>query len=230
MGLEVFAIIPARGGSKRVPRKNLKPILGEPLIVRAIRSAKAATSISRTIVSTEDDEIGELSRRYDAEVIVRPHELATDTASTEVVLLHVLETLERSGEPLPAYVLTLEPTSPLRTPELLDACVELAIARDADSVVTVVETRDLYGRLDGDRFAFLASTRAPRKDREPLYREVGVAYVTRTGWLREHRSVIGDRLHALVVPEERAADINTTFDLVVAEAALAALEEGRIAG
>jgi CMP-N,N'-diacetyllegionaminic acid synthase len=230
MRLEVLAIIPARGGSKRVPRKNLKPILGEPLVVRAIHAAHAAASISRTIVSTEDDEIAELARRHGAEVVLRPLELATDTTSTEDVLLHVLETLEQSGEPLPAYVMTLEPTSPLRTPELLDACVELAIARNADSVVTVAETRDLYGRLDGDRFAFLDPTRVPRKDREPLYREVGVAYVTRTDWLREHRSVIGESLYAIVVPEERAADVNTELDLVVADATLAALEDGRLGG
>jgi CMP-N-acetylneuraminic acid synthetase len=230
MRLEVHAIIPARGGSKRIPRKNLEPLLGEALVVRAIRAARAAASVTRTIVSTDDDEIAELSSAHEAEVIVRPPELATDRASTEDVLLHVLDELEQRGEPLPAYVATIEPTSPLRTPDLLDACIRLAVARHADAVVTVAETRDLYGRLDGDRFAFLDPIRVPRRNRVPLYREVGVAYVTRTEWLREHRSIVGDRLHAVVVPDERAIDVNTTFDLVVAEATLAALREGRLDG
>lgn len=225
--LDVLGVIPARGGSKRVLRKNLTPLLGEPLVVHAIRSARDATSIGRSIVSTEDDEIAALARRHGAEVIVRPAALATDTAATEDVLLHVLETLEQGGERLPAYVATLEPTSPLRTPELIDSCVALAAARNADSVITVVETRELYGSLDGDRFAYLQlGQRRRRQDREPLYRESGTVYLTRTEWLRTRRSVIADVVHAVVVPEDVGVDINTSFDLVVAEAVLRARREG----
>lgn len=223
--MDALAVIPARGGSKRVPRKNLRPVGGEPLVARAIRAAQAARRIDQTILSTDDPEIAELGRDAGVEVIDRPAELATDDTSTEDVLLHVLDALEDRGGPVPAFVVTVEPTSPLRTPELLDACVELALARDADSVVTAVETRDLFGRLDGDRYAFLDPVRRPRRDREPLYREVGIAYVTRTSWLREHRSVTGGRLHAVIVPEKRAVDVNTESDLAVAEV-LSALLDG----
>jgi CMP-N,N'-diacetyllegionaminic acid synthase len=224
MRLEALAIIPARGGSKRVRRKNLRTVGGEPLVVRAVRAALAAETIGRTIVSTDDPEIAGLVGAEGVEVVDRPQELAADATSTEDVLLHVLDVLEQSNEPLPEYVVTVEPTSPLRTPALLDACVRLALERDADSVATAVETRDLYGRLDGDFYVFLDPVRRRRREREPLYREAGVAYVTRTAWLREHRSVTGGKLHAVVVPEERAVDVNTELDLVIAEALLAFLD------
>jgi len=214
-----LAVIPARGGSKGLPRKNLALVAGEPLIVHTIRAARAATTVDRVVVSTDDAEIAETARGAGAEVVLRPDRLAADDSPTEDALLHALEDLGTD----PELVVTLEPTSPLRTPELIDACVHLARERDADAVITVTETRSIYGRLDGETFRPLFDGQARRRQlREPLYAESSTVYVTRTAHLRKTRSVVGPRVYALVVPEEQALDVNTAHDLAVADALLTA--------
>ena len=216
--MSVVGIVPARGGSRAVPRKNLAPVAGEPLIVHTIRAALAAGSIDRLVVSTDDDEIAEVALAAGAEVVKRPAELALDESTTEEALLHALDIL---GPPEPAYVVTLEPTSPLRTSALIDDCVRLAQERGADAVMTVSETRAIHGRLEEGRFIPLERGQPRRRQlRAPLYRESSTVYVTRTAYLRDTRSVVGDRVYALVVPEEEAIDINSELDLVVADALL----------
>jgi CMP-N-acetylneuraminic acid synthetase len=214
----VLGVIPARGGSKAVPRKNLQPLGGVPLIVHTIRAAAAASSLDRFLVTTDDDEIAAVAESHGAEVVRRPAELATDESSTEVALIHAVES---AGEPQPEWVVTLEPTSPLRSPRLIDECVAKAIGLGADAVMTVVETRSIYGRLDGGAFTPLSPGQARRRqDREPLYRESSTVYVTRTAHLLRTSSVLADPTYAVVVPEEEAVDVNTALDLAVAEALL----------
>lgn len=214
-----LAVIPARGGSKGLPRKNIALVAGDPLIVHTIRAALAAATVDRVVVSTDDAEIAETARSAGAEVVLRPARLAGDDSPTEDALLHVLEELGAD----PELIVTLEPTSPLRTPELIDACVHLAREHDADTVITVTETRSIYGRLDGETFRPLFDGQARRRQlREPLYAESSTVYVTRASHLRETRSVVGPQLYALVVPEEQALDINTPHDLAVADALLSA--------
>lgn len=221
-----IAIVPARGSSKGLPLKNLLPLDGEPLLVHTLRAAQNARSLTRVIVSTEDERIAAVSEQYGAELVVRPVELAADESPTEDALIHVLETLRSRGEPLPDYVVTLEPTSPLRTPGLIDACVELAVAERADAVLTVAETRSCLGRLEGTRFRYLQPGQPRRRQlREPLYEESSTVYVTRTAHLLATRSVLAEPLLAVVAPEEEAVDINTSFDLVVAEALMRARRE-----
>ncbi|HXR12705.1 MAG TPA: hypothetical protein VN770_10435, partial [Gaiellaceae bacterium] len=114
---------------------------------------------------------------------------------------------------------TLEPTSPLRTPETIDACVRRARELDADALVTVSETREVLGHLDGDLFVPLQPGQPRRRQlRAPLYREAGTAYVTRTRHLRATGSVLADTLYAVVVPEQEAIDVNGPLDLIVARA------------
>jgi CMP-N,N'-diacetyllegionaminic acid synthase len=215
--VRALGVIPARGGSKEIPGKNTRPLAGEPLLVHTIRAAQAATQLDRVVVSTDSDEIAAIAETAGAEVVRRPAELAADESRTEDALIHALEALSVS----PEYVVTLEPTSPLRTPELIDACVELAIAENADAVITVAETRELLGRLDGNRFEYLEPGQPRRRqDRKPLFRESSTVYVTRTSSLREHRSVLAERLYAVVVPEDQGVDINTPLDFIVAEAVI----------
>jgi CMP-N-acetylneuraminic acid synthetase len=216
-----LGVIPARGGSKGVPRKNLRPLCGEPLLVHTVRAALAAERVARTVVSTDSDEIAEVARAAGAEVVRRPAELARDESPTEDALIHVVRTLAEQGEVVPAFVATLEPTSPLRTPALIDACVELAVRSGAGAVITVAETRALLGRLDGSRFRYLEPG-APRRRqlREPLYRESSTVYVTRTDALLASRSVLAEPLLAVVARPEEALDINTPLEFVIAEAAM----------
>lgn len=218
--------MPARGGSKGIARKNLALVDGVPLVVRAVRSALAAAELDGVVVSTDDPEIAALARAEGARVVERPAALATDETSTEAALLHALDAL---GGPDPDWVVTLEPTAPLRTAELIDRCVALARERDADAVTTVVETSALVGHLgDNSAFAHTFSGQPRRRQaREPLYRESSTVYVTRTAHLRATGSVLAEPLYAVTVSEEEALDVNTPLDLLVAEALVRAREEGR---
>lgn len=213
----MVAIVPARGGSKGVPRKNLALVAGEPLVVHTIRAARAAATVDRIVVSTDDPEIAEVARGAGAEVVIRPAELARDDSPTEDALLHALEAVS----PEPEYVVTLEPTSPLRAPQLIDDCVRLAQENSADAVITVAETRSVVGRLeDGVFHPLFPGQPRRRQEREPLYAESSTVYVTKVTHLRATHSVIGPHVHALVVSEDQALDINTALDLVVASALL----------
>lgn len=218
-----LGIITARGGSKGIPRKNVKPLLGKPLIRYTIDSAKAAQSLSRVIVSTDDDEIASLSQEAGVEVVMRPAEYATDTARTEQALIHVVETLTGRGEAAPEAVVTLEPTSPLRTATLIDRCIECLMSTEGiDAVVSIVDTSSLVGRLVDGRFRYLIEGQPRRRqEREPLYKESSTVYATDTRALLATGSVLGTNLGAVVADEEEAIDINTPTDFVIVEAVMA---------
>lgn len=214
--MRTLGVIPARGGSKGFPRKNLAPLAGVPLLVHTIRAAQGAALLDRTVVSTEDAEIARVAREAGAEVVERPPELAGDESPTEDALIHAVETLDA-----PEFVVTLEPTSPLRTSRLIDECIRLAL-EGADAVVTVAETRDVLGRVVDGQFRHLEPGQPRRRQlREPLYREVSTVYVTRTAHLLGRRSVLADDARAVVVAPDEALDVNSELDVAIAEALLA---------
>lgn len=214
----VLAVIPARGGSKSVPLKNIKKLCGKPLLAYTVQSAKESTSINRLVVSTDHPQIAQVAKEFDTEVIVRPAELATDEAPTEWALLHVLDELKRLYGFEPDIVLTLEPTSPFRTPQLIDRCVEVFKTTDADSAIGVIESRSCYGKIINGKFEFLFPGQPRRRqERMPLYKESSTIYGTKTKILREKKSVLGDMLYPIIVSEEEAIDINTPFDFEFAE-------------
>lgn len=216
--MRALGVIPARGGSKSVPGKNLRELGGESLVARAVRFALAAESLDRVVVSTDDDDIAAAAAAAGAEVVRRPAELARDDSPTTDALAHVVRELRAE----PRWVVTLEPTSPFRRPGTIDRCVELAEAHDAGSVLTVRADRGSFGRVDaGGRFALLdggASRR--RQDREPLYAESGTVWVTRTDSLLRTGSVLAEPVYAVVVDDEEAIDINSELDLRMAETIL----------
>jgi N-acylneuraminate cytidylyltransferase len=219
----VLAVIPARGGSKSIPLKNIKPLAGKPLVAYTIETAKQSRYLDRCVVSTDHDDIAKVAAVYGAEVIHRPPEYATDQSPTELALLHAVGTLEQAGY-RPDYVVTLEPTSPLRSAGLIDRCIGMAMQRtEADCVMTVIETRKCYGRILDGRFEYLFPDQPRRRqDRRPLYEESSTVYVTRTSALERHRSVLGLVRYAVVVDDPREAiDINDPLDFILAEAALA---------
>lgn len=224
---KVIGVIPARGGSKGVPKKNIKPLMGKPLIAYTIEEAKRSKYLDRIVISTDDLEIAEICEELGSGVVMRPSEFATDTAPTELVLIHVLETLARSDYE-PDVVVTLEPTSPLRTHQLIDKCIETLWQTGADSVISVKETRACFGTLTEGRFDYLVKgQRRRRQERSPLYEESSTVYVTRTETLLKHKSVLGERLYAVLVDEDEAIDINTPLDFVIAEAVMRWKVEGR---
>lgn len=221
----VLAVIPARGGSKGLPRKNLAPFLGRPLIAWTIEAALGARRIDRVILSSDDPEIIEAARGLGCEApFVRAAALATDEATSLDV---VLDAVDRT----PGYdiVVLLQPTSPLRTAEDIDAVLDLLAA--ADSAVSVAEAADhpfLVYRPDANGrlrpYAEPASGASLRRqDLPPAWSLNGAIYAARIDWLRRERAFVrpGQTL-AWPMPVERSADIDTPTDLIEAERAAAA--------
>jgi N-acylneuraminate cytidylyltransferase len=218
-----LAVVPARGGSRGIPGKNIRPLGGRPLLAWTVDAARAASGIDRLVVSTDDPEIRGVAVEFGVEVVDRPAELAADASPTEDALIHALDACPTPAGDDYDVVLTLEPTSPFRTAGTIERCLEIFATTDADSVIAVVETRSNYGRIVDGRFEFLFPDQPRRRqDRPPLFKESSTLYATRSDVLRRKRSVLGDRLHALRVGEDEATDINEPRDLAWAEAWLRA--------
>lgn len=227
-GKKILGVVPARGGSKAIPKKNIRVLAGRPLIYYTLEEAKKSKYLDRLVVSTDDEEIGRTCKNFGVEVVARPAELATDTSATELALIHVVETL-KNGEGYEAdIVVTLEPTSPLRTYKLIDKCIETLLSNDCDSVMSVTEARECFGKIMGGKFEYLVKDQPRRRqEREPLYKESSTVYVTKTDTLLRLRSVLGERLYAVIADEEEGIDINTALDFLIAEVVIRWKRQGR---
>lgn len=229
MTSDVVVVIPARGGSKRAPRKNIREVGGKPLLAYAIVTAQRAGFGDVTFVSTDDTDIGRIAREWGAKLIDRPPELATDAASTESVLLHVLDFAARSGWE-PEWVVTLPPTSPFRRPKTVAEFITTARGSDADCVFSLTESRGDFWKHDQDGRLVRLFPDAPRRQQErtPLYEENSAIYVTRADALRRTRSILGMTQTGIVIDPNEGFDINTDRDLVLAQALIDAgtLERG----
>ncbi len=220
-GLRTLCVIPARGGSKGIPRKNLQPLAGRPLLAHAIGAALASRWIERVVVSTEDPEIAEVAKRYGAQVWTRPQELAGDTASSESALLSVLEGLDRSEGERPDLLVFVQCTAPLLLSEDIDGTIQTLLDEDADTAFAVspfhrfLWARDAGGDVVGINHD--KRTRLMRQQRAPDYLEAGAVYVMRTPGFVEARHRFFGKTAIHVVPRERCVDIEEPLDLRVAE-------------
>jgi CMP-N-acetylneuraminic acid synthetase len=231
--MRVLAVIPARGGSKGLPRKNILQLGDHPLIAHTIRAALGSPQLTDVIISTDDEEIAEAARRYRASVpFMRPPELATDTASAIDAAIHALTCMEEStGEPYDAFLL-LQPTCPLRSSVDIQAALEIYQAEQADSVISVYKLESTHPYymylLDGNTPHLLmpeAAAQHRRQDYPPVYVRNGAIYLVDRDVLIERRSFYGDRLRAVVMPEERSVNIDNRTDLARAEALLGTGEQ-----
>ena len=216
----VIGIIPARGGSKSIPLKNIKPLNGKPLIQYSIESAKVSGVIDRLIVSTDHSGIAETASKFDGvEVIMRPAALSTDEAPTEWSLLHVCDILEENEGYIPNVILTLESTSPLRSPDTIKRCVQIFEDTDADSVIGVVELEHYPGIIKNGKYEFLINDGSRRRqDRKQLYMESSTIYGSRINLLKEKKAILGENLYPLIIPKNEALDINELWDFNHVEA------------
>jgi len=216
-----LAIIPARGGSKGVPRKNVLPLCGKPLIAWNIEAARQARHIERVAVSTDDAEIAEVSRRWGAEIIWRPAKISGDMASSEAALLHALEHLAETEDYRPELLVFLQCTSPLTAPEDIDGTIEALNSEAADSAVAVVDFHYFLWRTGPDGEAeginHDKSVRLLRQQRERQFLETGAIYVMRTAGFIEHRHRFFGRTAMHVTPVERRLEIDEPVDFKVAE-------------
>jgi CMP-N,N'-diacetyllegionaminic acid synthase len=222
--MKYLAVIPARGGSKGLPGKNVRLLAGKPLIAWSIEQALESGCIDCVHVSTDDPEIAEVARAYGADVpYMRPVELAQDSTPTEPVMTHALDWYERVGRAFDAVVL-LQPTSPLRLPGTLGAALQAFEARGAESLLGVCENHHFFWRNSEDAVALYDYRNRPRRQdirpEDRLYRENGSIYVTRTAAFRRHSNRLCEPIHMHVMREEEGWEIDSLADFVVVETLL----------
>jgi N-acylneuraminate cytidylyltransferase len=221
-----LAIIPARGGSKGIPRKNVLPVAGKPLLAWNIQAALAARRVDRVVVSTDDPEIGAVARRYGAEVIDRPAGISGDKASSEAALLHALDHLEAAEGYRPDLVVFLQCTSPLTAAEDIDGTIEALERQGADTALAIVPFHYFLWKPDasGDAIGINHDKRVRpmRQDREAQYLESGAIYVMKAAGFRaaKHRFFGKTAMHEM--PGDRRWEIDDPVDLEVAEVLLRA--------
>lgn len=226
--MDVIALIVARGGSKGIPRKNLRFVAGRPLIAWSIESALRSPTLSRVLVSTEDEEIAGVAREWGAEVpFMRPSELAGDTTPAIDVALHALHWLADREDRRPAYLMLLQPTSPLRTPEDIGEACRIADTSAAPAVVSVVRAPShpfLCKRVTEkgllEDFSSVPQVDLRRQVLPAAYALNGAIYLSRNRSLREYGTFLPAGTAAYVMPAERSLDVDTPWDLQVADLAL----------
>jgi len=232
--MDVLAIIPARGGSKGIPRKNVLPLAGKPLIAHSIHAALAAARVTRVVVSTDDAEIAAVARQYGAEVVMRPAALAGDVARSEDALLHVLDELERAENYRPDAIAFLQCTSPLTAPEDIDGTLAALDQQQADSVLAVVPFHYfLWSRQDdggADGINHDKSFRLMRQQRQPEFVETGAVYAMRADGFRAAKFRFFGKTVMHEIPVEHWQEIDDPADFRRAEERMARLARQRSAG
>ena len=198
--MSILGITPARGGSKGIPKKNIRPIAGKPLIAWTIEAAKESEMIDRYVVSTEDDEIAQIARGYGVEVFPRPAELATDEASTLSVLQHTIEQIPCG------IVVLLQATSPIRRPGLIDECIKKFMDNEYDSLATGFICKYIeYGKNN-----------LRRQDTEGFFYDDGNIYVIKTG-LIERGERFGEKIGRKVISRWENIEVDDEYDFWIAE-------------
>lgn len=224
---EVLGIIPARGGSKGIPHKNIVDLCGKPLIEYTFIAAKNARKLTRFIVSTEDRDIKDYAQKRNVEVLDRPGELAQDMTSTADVIEYTLNRLEQTEKYIPDYVMILQPTSPLREAEDIDTCIDLIEEKKADSVISVIELPHNYlpeklMLMEKEKLHFLyidGEHYTTRQNQRTLYARNGAAiYLFKTKVFQETKSYYGNKCIPYVMSQENSFDIDTKGDLEIVRA------------
>lgn len=227
--MKATAFIFARGGSKGLPGKNIRPLGGNPLIAWSIEHALAVKRIDRVIVSTDSEEIAAVAREYGAEVpFIRPPELARDDSPEWLAWRHALNYLLDMGGTLPEVMVSVPTTAPLRLPLDIENCLDEYEKGDADMVITITDAhRSPYFNMvkvsaDGTVGLVIPpqSAIARRQDAPAVYDMATVAYVARPEFVMTHNATFEGRVRAVHVPTERAIDIDTLLDFQIAECLL----------
>jgi CMP-N-acetylneuraminic acid synthetase len=232
----ILGIIPARGGSKGIPRKNIRPLAGYPLLYYTVETAFRSGVIDRLILSTDCEEIAELAHELGVEVpFIRPLELAQDDTPMLPVLQHAVRKIEEDGWHAEIVVL-LQPTAPLRQPKHIISAISLLRSTGCDSVVSVVEIPKHYSPYyamkiaEGRLMSFLPEGRviARRQDVPPVYSRDGTVYVMWREVLMGQDSLYGSDCRPLVLPSEESINLDTLDDWIVAETRLAAQRQQQV--
>ncbi|CAM3830053.1 cytidylyltransferase domain-containing protein [Arcobacter cloacae] len=220
MNKTFLAIIPARGGSKRLPRKNVLDLCGKPLISYSIEAGLKSKYISKVIVSSDDEKILQISQKFGADIIKRPDYLATDTSSTFDVLEHTINSLEKYD-----YIVLLQPTSPLRNEKHIDEAIELLNKKDANAVISVCETEHsplwcntLDEDLNMSNFLREEIINKRSQDLPIFYRLNGAIYICKTEELLKNKGFfLQENIFAYIMDKIYSVDIDDELDFLIAK-------------
>lgn len=220
---KILAVIPARGGSKGVPGKNIKLVGGKPLIAWMIEAAKKSIHIDRLILSSDDNEIIRVAGNYGCEApFVRPSDLARDDSSISDVILHVLDKILGYD-----YVALLQPTSPLTLTEDIDGCIEFCISNNSKSTVSVTRPGKspywMFKMAEDNKLSALLGEQYLNRSRQDLpvaYLPTGAVYVSEINCFLENRSFYSDSTTGFEIPRERSIDIDSILDFKIMEAVI----------
>ena len=224
--MEIVALIFARGGSKGLPGKNIRPLAGRPLIAWAISHARAVPRIGRIIVSTDSEQIAAVAREAGAEVpFLRPAELARDDSSEWLAWRHALNYLKESSGAYPDTLIAVPATAPLRTPADLETCLDNFAKGGADIVFTVTDARrnPYFSMVKCDADGTVGLVIPPRgsvfrrQDAPVVYDITPVAYVAKPEYVMTRTGLFEGRSRIVHIPPERAVDIDTPLDFRIAE-------------
>ena len=217
--MQIVSIIPARGGSKGIPRKNLIQLMGKPLLVYTIDQSLSSALINKTIVSTDDDTIKTIAENNGAKVIMRPDELSGDLSTSEEVLKHAIGVLKEKGEK-PDIIVFLQCTSPIRRKWDIDKQIEKLFDGNYDSVFSVTKTKIfIWKKIDGDLMSlnYNYKNRPMRQNKNIEYNETGSIYVFKTNVFEKENNRICGKFGMYEMPYECSFDIDDYFDLWLCE-------------
>jgi CMP-N-acetylneuraminic acid synthetase/spore coat polysaccharide biosynthesis predicted glycosyltransferase SpsG len=217
--MHAIVIIPARGGSKGIPRKCLRPVAGKPMIFYAINTAQHCSKVSRVVVSTDDEEIALIARRFGAEVIARPDELANDQATLDPVIAHAAIACETQFSESYEVIVTVQPTSPLVRVSNIEKAIELLESGDNDTVVSVVDDRHLCWTVVNGTATPSYEARANRQALPPRFRETGAVVACRRQQLLQGTR-FGARVALLELPLVCSFDVDSFEDISLCESVM----------
>jgi CMP-N-acetylneuraminic acid synthetase len=223
--MNILSIIPARGGSKGIPHKNIRLLNGKPLLAYAIHNALNSSFINRVVVSTDDPEIGITAKKFGAEIMWRPNEISQDRTSSERALLHTIETLRKSEGYYSDITVFLQCTSPLTLPKDIDGTIQVLLDENADTALAVTPFHHFLWRKDKIEGSVGINhdkmIRLTRQEREPQYLETGAVYVMRTEGFIKHKHRFFGKTAVYVMPKSRVLEIDQSSDFELAELLMA---------
>ena len=211
---KILGIIPARGGSKGIPRKNIIDLGGKPLIYHSISESKKSKYLTDLFISTDDNEITKYVESLGCQIIDRPKEISLDTSRTEECLIHAIETLSKKGLNYD-FIVVLEPTSPFRKSLTIDKCIKQIIDFEQESLLTVIESYENIGIISQGNYFRPIREKAPRRrqEREPFYIESSTVYISSIDYLLKNKSLVSNNWGTIIINKEESIDINEKIDL-----------------
>ncbi|MEW6221790.1 MAG: acylneuraminate cytidylyltransferase family protein [Candidatus Hadarchaeota archaeon] len=222
--VKILGVIPAKGTSKTIPKKNIKPLLGRPLIFYTISEARKSKMLSRVVVSSESEKIIALAKKYGAEApFKRPKDLATPKARTVPAIQHAVKFMENLEMEKYDYVVVLQPTTPFRLSSDIDAALKKIVKTGADSVISVCDVGAMHParmkKIVNDKLVdiFKEVEGTPRQELPPIYIRNGAIYAVKRDVLMNQNTLRGRDSRPYIMPAERSINIDTMFDFKVAE-------------